>query len=133
MYQSATKSTLSQAKYREQEIAPSKAVLLFFDVRKSSNRIQEKLKRLLTEWRNATLFSSSVTDITSDPSYCKIIRMGKPIVPHLLKELDKSPEFLFAALRAITGDDPVYDAIRGDTRKMAEAWGEWGKQEGYIE
>ena len=48
-----------------------------------------------------------------------------------IPELDREPDYWFWALQAITGEDPVPPAHRGDLSKMAAAWIRWGKQQGY--
>lgn len=57
--------------------------------------------------------------------------MGKPVVPLILRDLEKSPDHWFWALRAITGEDPVKPEQRGRMQQMAQAWIQWGKEYGY--
>ena len=46
--------------------------------------------------------------------------------------LEQRPNHWFAALRSLTGADPVPLADRGRIRAMTEAWGTWGKEHGYL-
>jgi hypothetical protein len=65
------------------------------------------------------------------PAYREIISMGKPVVPLILAELEERPDYWFAALRAITGEDPVPNEARGNVRAMTGAWLAWGRVHGY--
>ena len=60
------------------------------------------------------------------------IELGPAVVPLLLRELERRPNHWFAALRALTGADPVAPADRGRLGVMAEAWIKWGKERGYL-
>jgi hypothetical protein len=66
------------------------------------------------------------------PAYKKIIEMGEPAVPLLLRELEKSSGHWFEALRKITGKDPVPHEARGNFARMREAWLAFGKEHRYI-
>ena len=87
---------------------------------------------LAEEWRSATRFQSSLTQVTGHDAYRSIIGLGDEIVPVLLRELCRQPEPWFAALREITGAEPVLPHQRGDMRAMADAWLRWGRQQGLI-
>ena len=86
-----------------------------------------KFQELAGRWRDATEFLSSPADMINDPAYREIVAMGGPVVPLILAELKIRPDFWFAALREITGEDPVPPEARGDVRAMADAWLEWGR------
>lgn len=55
--------------------------------------------------------------------------MGMPVVPHIMAELEKRPDFWFSALREITGKNPVRPESAGRVREMAAAWLEWSRTE----
>jgi len=57
------------------------------------------------------------------PSYQRIIEMGQPAVPLLLRELKERPNFWFAALSAVTGEN-IGEALGFDAARRA--WIEWG-------
>jgi hypothetical protein len=64
--------------------------------------------------------------------------MGHKALPFILEHLKEetmrgAPDHWFAALWAISGENPVADEDQGRTRKMAEAWLAWGKQRGYLD
>ncbi|MGB8689563.1 MAG: hypothetical protein WCD53_19790 [Microcoleus sp.] len=56
---------------------------------------------------------------------------GRPVVPLILRDLEQKPDHWFWALRAITGDNPVKSEQRGRMKLMAQAWIQWGKENGY--
>jgi hypothetical protein len=64
------------------------------------------------------------------PAYQEIIALGPPAIPLLLAELRMEARYWFAALSAITGQDPVPAEDRGSVRKMTDAWLRWGKAHG---
>ncbi len=88
---------------------------------------EEKFARLAEQWRAETGMLSSLNEMAMHPAYQQIIGMGETAVPLLLRELARTPDHWFWALRAITGADPVPAADRGKLPRMAEAWLKWGK------
>jgi hypothetical protein len=57
--------------------------------------------------------------------------MGEPAVPYILAELEREPDWWFAALKAITAADPVPQASRGKLVEMSRGWLEGGRAHGY--
>ena len=78
-----------------------------------------------------TRSESSTVKISTHPAYQQIIGLGKPAVPLLLRELERQSGRWFWALKAISRFDPVASSDRGKTRKMIEAWLQWGTEAGY--
>ena len=93
--------------------------------------VEQKFQRLATTWRAETGHLSSITTMVNHPAYQAIISIGPAVVPSLLRDLQKEPEHWFAALRAITGAQPVQPEDRGQIDKMADAWLRWAKEHGY--
>jgi hypothetical protein len=93
--------------------------------------IEQKFQRLAAVWRAETGHFSSTTKMFDHPAYQEIIGMGQDVVPSLLRDLEKEPDHWFAALRAITGAQPVPPEGRGSIEKMSEAWLSWAKEHGY--
>jgi hypothetical protein len=93
--------------------------------------VRERFQRLAAVWRAETSHLSSSTKMTEHPAYREIISMGEEVVPFLLADLAKAPDHWFTALKAITGANPVDPADRGRIDKIANAWLQWGKQNGY--
>jgi len=90
----------------------------------------DRFQNLAAEWRAATARLSSSSKIAQHPAYQQIIQLGRDAVPMILRELERDPAHWFAALRAITGEDPVSPADRGFVDRMAAAWVRWGKDDG---
>jgi hypothetical protein len=92
-------------------------------------------QRLVSEWQTQRGAMSSITEAALCPAYQSIIGIGESVVPFLLLHLQTEgdePDQWFWALAAITRSDPVRDEDRGDYVKMARAWLDWGKREGYA-
>ncbi len=93
--------------------------------------LEREFRTLVAEWKPAVEIESSATRMAMHPAYQRIIGMGPKVVPLLLSELDREPDHWFWALRAVTGEDPIPSGLRGNLRKMREAWLAWGKAKGY--
>ena len=94
--------------------------------------LHEKFNRLLAEWREQAAHLSSINAKVMVPAYLEMIGMGQPALRLILNELKERPTYLFPALRAITGIDPVPPEDRGRISRMANAWIEWGRQRKII-
>ena len=87
--------------------------------------------RLIELWHTERGITSAVSDMIVCPSYLKIIGMGKRALPLILDQLKHEgddPDHWFAALEAITGEDPVTEDAYGDTERMAAAWLSWAEK-----
>jgi hypothetical protein len=93
--------------------------------------LEETFHALAAQWKVDALFMSSVTDMVNLSSYQAIIAMGERAIPLLLGELAREPNHWFAALTAITGEEPVPPEGRGNLDRMTEAWLRWGHDRGY--
>lgn len=98
---------------------------------KSKLKLEAEFNNLAEEWRIETGMLSLATQKSMHPAYQKIIGMGQPVVPLILRDLEQKPDHWFWALRAITGDNPVKPEQRGRMKMMAQAWIKWGKEHGY--
>lgn len=94
--------------------------------------VEELFRMLVAEWKTAVAALSSTTARAQHPAYQKITALGQPAVPLLLRELRERPNHWFAALRALTGVNPVPVSDRGKIGPMAEAWVRWGEEHGYL-
>ena len=95
---------------------------------------EEELARFHTlagRWKEETAHYSNVAKRALHPAYQEIIGMGERVVPLLLAELRQEPDDWFWALHAITGANPVPAASHGNVSAMAEAWIQWGLEQGY--
>ena len=93
---------------------------------------EREFSRLTEEWRAATAFSSSLTEVSAHPAYQRIIGMGRLALPMIFRELATEPDHWFWALKAITGCDPVPLTHRGNIHLMAMDWLNWGHSRGYV-
>jgi hypothetical protein len=94
--------------------------------------VEGEFNRLLSEWKAARRATSSSTVIAMHPSYQRIIGMGPPALPLILRELGRELDHWFWALKAISGEDPVPLEHLGNFRQMAADWLRWGKEKGYV-
>ena len=72
--------------------------------------LETTFHRLADEWRNETWFISSIKKRISHPAHLKIIGLGRPAIPLIIKEMRSSPDHWFFALEAITREDPAPNA-----------------------
>ena len=93
---------------------------------------RRKFYRLASEWRKATLLSSSITKDQTHIAHLGILAMGKPALPLILEELQSNGGHWFLALRLISEDDPVLPEHAGRVKLMREDWLTWGRQKGYL-
>lgn len=93
--------------------------------------IETRFLELAQQWRWETAMMSLVTKMSMHPAYQRIIGMGQPVVPLILRELEQEPDHWFWALQAITGANPVQPEQRGRLPQMAAAWIQWGREHGY--
>jgi hypothetical protein len=95
--------------------------------------LETHFRALVKHWKKDTEIDSSITRMIRHPAYQEIIHMGEPVVPLLLAELKREPDFWFAALRTITGVDPVPQASAGKIEEMTKAWIDWGRDKGLLQ
>lgn len=93
--------------------------------------LAEQFTRLAAVWREETYPLSSSRQIIAHPAYQAIIALGSAVVPLLLRELEREPDHWFAALRTLTGANPVPVEQQGQIAAMAQTWICWGKEQGY--
>ncbi|MCP2728333.1 hypothetical protein [Limnofasciculus baicalensis] len=94
--------------------------------------ITNKFYTLASQWQSEVEGISSTAQMSQHPAYQEIISMGTKIVPLLLSELKQNPLYWLSALREITGSNPIKPEQRGRVKQMADAWLEWGKNQGYA-
>ena len=97
----------------------------------ASDLLRPRFGDLVRQWKADWGPSSTVKVMTQHPAYLQIIALGGAAVPLLLEELAREPHHWFAALRAITGANPVPPESRGDIERMAESWIAWGRANGH--
>jgi hypothetical protein len=97
-----------------------------------SEAVEKKFLALVLLWKQTQGPQSSVPAMVMHPAYQRIVGLGPPAVPLLLRELERRPDHWFWALNAITGEDPVAAGDRGNLTRMTEAWLGWGRRHGFI-
>ena len=93
--------------------------------------VEAQFQRLVGRWKAECAPVSFAEKLAMHPLYQRIIGLGPDVLPCLLRELERSPHLWFWALRAITGENPVDPAHRGNLKAMAEDWLAWAKDNGY--
>ena len=96
------------------------------------SRLAATFRQLADQWRVDTLYLSSTTEIATHPAYQRIIGLGPQVISLVLAELERDPGHWFWALKALTGEDPVPPADRGNRPAMAAAWLRWGRENGWT-
>jgi len=94
--------------------------------------LEREFQRLYQTWRAETRFTSSATEKAMHPAYQRIIGMGQPAVPFVLRELERAPDHWFWVLTAITGENPVNPNDQGDVQAMAASWIDWGRRNALL-
>ena len=94
--------------------------------------LPERFDRLAKTWRAETCYLSSTHDKVAHPAFQEIVRMGPPVIPLVLRELEKGSGHWHQALYALTGEDPGPGEGRGNIERMRNAWLRWGKEKGYT-
>ena len=93
--------------------------------------LEQRFRRLASAWQEAVAYQSSTTVRNNHPAYREIIGLGLEVVPLLLRDLEDNQTHWFAALREITGANPIPESAAGNIPKMAEAWLRWAKDQNY--
>jgi len=92
--------------------------------------LRERFEALVAEWKEAVGLESDVIRMVLHPAYLQIIGMGPPVLPLLLRELERQPDHWLVALYSIAGEDAA--AGHDSFARAVAAWLEWGRERGYI-
>jgi hypothetical protein len=97
--------------------------------------LRAELREQINRWKAETRHWSSVTKMVAHPSYLRIIGLSHQLDEYetertLLRELETEPDHWFAALMAITGDDPTLP--EQDFDESVDSWLDWGRAKGII-
>jgi len=108
--------------------APPRATLGYLEYDEAE--LATTFATLAAQWQDETGMLSFMHKKALHPAYQRIIGLGLPVVPLILRALAQQPAHWFWALQAITGDDPVPpDATPSEARA---AWLAWGRERGYV-
>lgn len=109
---------MTRVDYPERDLLPKEADL------------EKTFLELAEQWRNETGMQSSPTKKLKHPAYQKIISMGSPVLPLILRALEQKRDHWFMALGEITGEEPVGSEDNFD--QAIEAWLQWGRDKRLI-
>lgn len=98
----------------------------------ADRELEREFRQLTDQWYEETRFLSSTSEIVSKETYYQIVALGRRVIPLILRELQERGGHWFLALRALTKDDPVDQQDRGNTKRMTQAWLDWGKRHNQI-
>lgn len=93
--------------------------------------VEAEFHRLEEWWNRETRYLSSLTEAFKHPAYRAIVALGPAVVPVLLRQLEKDPDWWFGALKELTGANPIPLDHRGNLSAMAADWVAWGRSNGY--
>jgi len=93
--------------------------------------VETRFRRFAEKWKAECPPVSMAEKLAMHPMYQRIIGLGPDVLPCLFRELEREPHQWFWALRALTGENPVAPANRGDMKAMAGDWLAWAKANGY--
>jgi hypothetical protein len=105
---------------------------LMSSIKRSLSTTEKQFNELAYKWKKETAAYSNTLHITRNDSYLDIIGMGSDVVPLILRDLQKTPDHWFVALKAITKENPVPKEHFGNIKKMREHWLEWGRKKNLI-
>src|SRR4030042_5371017 len=105
---------------------------MFLPSKVTLSTLEQQFQELSLLWKKQTSHLSSINAIISHPAYLQIIGKGTNIVPIILSELQKEPDYWFWALSAITGENPIKSSERGNIEAMTVAWLNWGRENGLL-
>jgi hypothetical protein len=93
--------------------------------------VTSEFTSLAKQWKEDTLYSSSLEEICFHPAYQTIMAMGEKALPLILRELRKQFGHWFYALNHIVRKDVAKDAK--DTEEARRRWVEWGRNTGKLQ
>jgi hypothetical protein len=98
----------------------------------TASALDHTFQSLAAEWRVATRFAAAPSVAAEHPAYRAVIDLGPDVVPLILAALMDASEPWFAALRELTGVDPVPFEDRGRPAASAGHWLAWGRANGLV-
>lgn len=110
----------------------AKEVKVQFQQTNTTETTRSKFERAALTWETDTLMESSVNRMIVHPAYLSIIAMGTDALPFIFEHMRIQPGFWFAALEAITNENPIRQTSRGDILAMTKDWIDWAKEGGYV-
>jgi hypothetical protein len=96
-----------------------------------TDSLEQRFRQLADVWQEEVAHHSSTTIRNSHPAYRAIIGLGTQVVPYLLRDMQEHQTHWFAALREITGADPIPTSAAGNVPEMVEACLRWAQDNDY--
>ena len=94
--------------------------------------VEDRVRYLLTSWREQTGFLSSSTALVAHPAYQELITLGPAALPYLFRDMEQTLDgHLSSALVAITGAQPVPPEEGSKITLVAQRWLAWARKNGY--
>ena len=93
-----------------------------------SESLEQQFDHLKNEWIQETAIMSFAEDMMGCDSFHKIVALGEPVVPLILRELEQRRYHWDLFLVEITGENPVPKNAHGNLKKTAAAWIAWGQK-----
>lgn len=129
--------TVSSSQSHETQLLHKKwfegiAELYELPITQQEESIGRQFYELAETWREQKGGLSFAIQKSMLPSYQRIMTLGKSVIPFILHELEKRPDYWFWALEMLTKQNPVPPSDKGNITKMAAAWVAWGKDNKYI-
>ena len=94
----------------------------------SATTLHNEFARLTALWKSGRDALATAKRMAAHPAYREIIALGWPVVPLIIKELERDPDHWFIALHEITGASPVLPEARGKMDRMVSSWVDWWKR-----
>ena len=102
--------------------------------RKFNEAFLETRFRALVQTCNEELERHSSPELLArSPAYGEILSMGSRAIPLLLEELRDKGGIWHAALRTLTGAQPVPRIYRSNPALTTTAWLQWGRENGHLD
>jgi hypothetical protein len=100
--------------------------------RDQETALESELLRNFAQWMEGVGPISDPRKIAAHPAYTRIVDMGKPAIPIILRHLKREPSLLAWTLFDITGTNPVRPSDSGKIDQITKTWIKWGKGNKYI-
>lgn len=97
-----------------------------------SRDVKSEFARLADEWMAGTKYTSSTTVQILHPAFQRAIALGPKVLPYMLAHMESTGAPWFAALQALTGENPVQESDLGRPKKMRQAWLSWAEAKGIL-
>ncbi len=104
----------------------TEAVALWVNPRRFDPFVR-RFYRLAAVWKTETGHLSNLTERCDHAAYRSIVEMGPEVIPLILAELENEPDYWFAALRELTGENPVPRGA-GDTQANGKQLARLGRK-----